>query len=106
MLKLYKKVNKFTFVLSYFTTNSWKFTNDNVQALWGDISDADKRVFPFSMKDFDWDDYFQTQMLGLRTFFVKDDLSTLPQARTKWRRFVAFYVILNKVFIVFVWFAG
>lgn len=86
MLKVYKKVNKFTNVISYFATQSWKFTNDNVQALWSEMSDVDKRVFPFSMKDVDWDYFYQTQMLGLRVFFVKDDLSTLPQARKKWRR--------------------
>lgn len=86
MMKAYKKVNKFTYVLSYFATNSWKFTNDNVQALWGEMSEVDKRVFPFSMKDLDWNYYYRTQMLGLRTFFLKDDLSTIPQARIKWRR--------------------
>lgn len=86
MVKAYKKVNKFTYVISHFATNSWKFTNNNVQTLWNDMSDVDKRVFPFSMKNLDWDYYFQTQMLGLRTFFVKDELSTLPQARRKWRR--------------------
>lgn len=96
MLKVYKKVNKFTFVLSYFTTNSWKFTNDNVQGLWEEISEADKRVFPFSIKELDWDDFFQTQMLGLRTFIIKDDLSTIPQARKKWRRFVTSYITYNE----------
>lgn len=86
MVNVYKKINKFASVIAYFSTKTWKFSNDNVQALWDELPEVDKKVFPFTMRDVDWDDFFRTQILGLRVFFVKDDLSTLPQARKKWQR--------------------
>jgi len=35
---------------------------------------------------FDWDSYNKDFMLGIRQFVLKDDMSSLPQARTKLNR--------------------
>lgn len=41
---MYKKVHKFAEVISYFCTNEWDFSNDNVQGLWIKLNAKDKQV--------------------------------------------------------------
>ncbi|KAJ3617955.1 hypothetical protein MTP99_005994 [Tenebrio molitor] len=86
MMKIYKKITKFESVISHFSTNEWKFHNTNTQDLWNSLTKADRKMFPFSMKELSWDEYYKTHTLGLRQYVVKDDISTLPQAMVKWRR--------------------
>ncbi|XP_044260289.1 fatty acyl-CoA reductase wat-like [Tribolium madens] len=105
MVKIYKKITKFESVISHFSTNEWKFHNDNTQALWNFINDDDRAMFPFSMKTLDWDEYHKTHALGLRQYLVKDDISTLPQAKIKWKRFyiankVIKYLVFSVIFYV------
>ncbi|KAJ3651264.1 hypothetical protein Zmor_017314 [Zophobas morio] len=98
MLKIYKKIIKFESVISHFCSNEWKFYNDNTQALWKGCSSADQKMFPFSIKELDWNEYQKTHCLGLRTFVIKDDPSTIPQAKPKWRRFYLAHKLLKAVF--------
>lgn len=85
MLKTYKKIHKFANVISFFCTNEWTFTNDNVQELWANLNDDDKKLFYFDMSSLDWDEYIRHYMLGMRVHLFKDDLSNADEARKKWR---------------------
>lgn len=86
MTKIYKKIHKFEDVIAYFATMEWKFYNKNTQDLWNHLSEADKKMFPFSMKELKWDEFHQTQTVGVRVYVLNDPLSTLPQAQKKWKR--------------------
>lgn len=100
MFNIYKKITKFETVISYFACRDWKFHNDNTQGLWNSLPEADKTMFPFSMKELDWEDYHKTHVLGLRIYLVKDDLSTMPQAMIKWRRFYVANKIIKTLFVL------
>lgn len=86
MIKLYKKINKFIDVMSYFAMNAWNFTDDNTLALWRSCSPKDKEIFPFDIADMDWDVHAQAHTLGLRVYLVKDDIHTLEKGRKKWQK--------------------
>ncbi|XP_046383568.1 fatty acyl-CoA reductase wat-like [Ischnura elegans] len=109
LLKIYQKINKFSKVISYFSTQCWKFDNANVVDLWNRLDPMDKSLFQFDMNEMDWDSYFQKHILGLRIYLVKDDLSTLPEAKKRWRRFYYMHRLIQCVFGVLVirclWFA-
>ncbi|XP_044764594.1 uncharacterized protein LOC123321154 [Coccinella septempunctata] len=85
MVKGYQKLNKFTKIVSQFSTREWKFKNDNLQALWRKLEPEDRRLYPFSMKNFDWTDYVYFYVRGVRVYLLKDPLDTVPKGRTKFR---------------------
>nr|AWJ25025.1 fatty acyl-CoA reductase [Nilaparvata lugens] len=87
MMGIYKKVNKFSEVLSYFTTRDFAFHNDNVQSLWRILSPQDKEMFPFDLSSLDWDEYFHYYVRGVRKYLMKEDPATIPQAMNKYKKF-------------------
>lgn len=89
LLKTYKKIHKFANVISFFCTNKWKFTNDNVQELWRNLNDEDKKLFYFDMESLDWEEYISEYMKGMRVYLFKDELNNAPAARKKWQRWAA-----------------
>ncbi|VVD02982.1 unnamed protein product [Leptidea sinapis] len=86
MLKFYNKITKLANILFYFSTQDWQFSDANVQQMWHSMSSGDKAVFPFNMADMSWEYMAETFLLGLRVYLVKDDLSSLPEAKKKWNR--------------------
>jgi fatty acyl-CoA reductase len=86
LLKTYKKIHKFADVISFFCTNEWTFTNDNVQKLWRNLNAEDKVLYPFDMTPLSWEEYISHYMIGMRMYLFKDDLSNVEVARKKWRR--------------------
>ncbi|XP_054271942.1 fatty acyl-CoA reductase wat-like [Macrosteles quadrilineatus] len=98
LYKVYKKIDKFTMVLAYFAHRSWDFSNNNVQAMWKSLSPSDQKTFNFDMKQLDWDKFFYNYIRGLRVYLLKDDMSTLPQAMVRWRRFYWAHQTLKALF--------
>jgi len=86
LIKVYKKIHKFSNVISFFCTNEWTFTNKNVQKLWNKLPAADRDLFYFDMKQVDWIEYSRYYMRGMRIYLFKDDLSTVEAAKRKWNR--------------------
>ncbi|CAH0699503.1 unnamed protein product [Spodoptera exigua] len=86
MLKVYRKIHKFSSVLSYFCTREIKFCNSRTRELWEKTSEADKKIYPFSMSDLNWEEYFRDYLAGIRRYLFKESDDTLPQARIKWKR--------------------
>lgn len=103
-IKMYQKVHKYTAVIEYFCTRDWTFTNDNVQQLHEKMDSKDKRIFPMSMRDVHWRDYFKTYVLGIRQYVMKESEESLPESRTRMYRleilnktikFVIYYIIAS-----------
>ncbi|EZA57926.1 Putative fatty acyl-CoA reductase [Ooceraea biroi] len=86
LLKVYKKIHKFMDVLNYFATQEWMFTNDRLHALLAKLTFKDRQHFYCDVRDVDWNVYFETYILGIRLYLIKDPLDTLHQARVKWQR--------------------
>ncbi|XP_048487844.1 fatty acyl-CoA reductase wat isoform X1 [Plutella xylostella] len=97
MLKFYHKVMKLANILFYFSTQDWRFSDQSVRNMWDTLSEQDKAVFPFSIADMNWEYLAETFLVGLRVYLVKDDLSTLPEARKKWNRLYYMHLTLKLV---------
>ncbi|XP_063703930.1 fatty acyl-CoA reductase wat-like isoform X2 [Culicoides brevitarsis] len=95
LLKIYKKVHKFSNVISFFCTNEWVFTNNNVQKLWLKLDESDQKLFDFNLKGLDWFEYLRYYIRGMRVYLMKDDLSTLEASKRKWNRFYWLHQLLK-----------
>lgn len=101
----YKKIHKFSKVITYFCVNDWRFRNDNVHRLWDKMNAMDRKVFDFNLENLRWEEYFRTYMRGLRVYLVHDPLETLPEARAKYAKLkIANYVLKGAIVALCVWF--
>lgn len=110
-MKGYKKIAKFSDVISYFAMHEWKFCNKNTQNLYKKLSPIDKNLFCMSMKEFSWDEYAQTYVVGCRVYLLKDPLETIPKGKIKYRvlqvahyTLVTFLLYLLYKFLMFMYF--
>ncbi|XP_014231220.1 fatty acyl-CoA reductase wat-like [Trichogramma pretiosum] len=95
MRAMYEKVHKMSDVVSYFSTREWNFANDNVHAMWKRLDEADRELFGFDMKNFDWRTYFSTYIKGIRVYLLKDGLETLPACKRKLMMFYLGHMLLR-----------
>ncbi|KAI4478303.1 hypothetical protein M0804_011957 [Polistes exclamans] len=114
-LKIYNKIHKFMDILSHFSTIEWNFTNCRLNRLTNKLSIEDHELFFCNMKELVWDTFFQTYLLGIRIYVLKDPIETIPQARIRWQRlywihqglklfilcifFIVTWAILSKLFV-------
>ncbi|CAF4887390.1 unnamed protein product [Pieris macdunnoughi] len=104
MLKVYKKIHKFSSVICYFSTKEISFCNRRTRELWDQTTDLDKQIFPFSMKQVDWEEYFDEYLAGIRRYLFKEGDETLPQARIKWKRLYYLHQVVRICFYAFVFY--
>ncbi|XP_044735576.1 putative fatty acyl-CoA reductase CG5065 [Chrysoperla carnea] len=90
IIRQYRRNQKQVDVVAYFCSQEWKFENKNITALWDRLSDADKRIFKFSLKDIDWDSFMEVYILGVRKYLFKEDESTIPYAKKRRQMYVNF----------------
>ncbi|XP_043685412.1 fatty acyl-CoA reductase wat-like [Vespula pensylvanica] len=86
LLKIYNKIHTVSNISVYFTTKEWVFINKRWNELLNKVTAKDRELFFCDMKDLVWETYFQSYILGIRTYIIKDPIETLPQARLKFRR--------------------
>lgn len=86
MVHVQTKLQKAVSCLEYFTTHEWRFNNENMLRLLGQMSPADRKIFDFNINDLDWRTYIESYVLGTRKFVLKDDPSTFPTAKKHLRR--------------------
>lgn len=97
---IYKKMKKANTALVFFANKQWEFSDSNTNALWRDMSEVDKKLFFFDIKQMSWDYYAQACAIGLRLYLVKDDLHTLKEARIKWEKLRKAHLLLKTVIIL------
>ncbi|XP_043486007.1 fatty acyl-CoA reductase wat-like [Polistes fuscatus] len=89
LLKIYRNIEKFKYVMNYFTFTEWEFTNvtnDNVLKLWDKLSVVDKHKFFFNVSDIDWECFSNTYIKGVRVYLLKDPMETVDESRPFYRR--------------------
>lgn len=88
MVDQYKKIEKFTEILEYFSTKEWTFSNKNVQSLWKNLSNDDQILFPFDIKQMRWEDFLDTYHKGIMSFLLKEGPDQLPAAKKRLRGYI------------------
>ncbi|XP_023288205.1 fatty acyl-CoA reductase wat [Orussus abietinus] len=100
----YKKIHKFSGVISYFSTQQWTFHNKRVQKLWERLRPADRKKFFFSIGELDWEEYMRYHIRGLRLHILKDTPDTVDKGRIKYRKLkIAHYTISIVAILLLAW---
>jgi fatty acyl-CoA reductase len=75
-------------VIEYFSMRQWEFKMDNVNQLWDKLSNRDKKIFQFDMRQVNWDYFLEQYFCGIRQHLLHDPMDTVPEALVKWNRWV------------------
>lgn len=96
MLKIARRFKSAQDTGDYFVVNFWNFDAKNFKRMIRAANETqlDCNEFNCDVSTLDWDSYIEKYMMGIRTFVLKDDISSLPKAR---RRLKTLY--LTKRFI-------
>jgi len=86
LLKTYRKINTFSFVISYFSSQQWNFCDDAVVKLWERVNPADRQIFNFNIMNLNWKTYISHMIPGIRVYMIKDPLCTVQEGRKRYRR--------------------
>ncbi|XP_069691440.1 fatty acyl-CoA reductase wat-like isoform X2 [Periplaneta americana] len=109
MMKIYDKIDYHNKILGKFSTKEWKFENDNMRKLWTNISDEDKKIFHFDIRDVNWREYCCRSVEGYRQFLLKQDPKNLPKAMKRAKRMERIHKVTTFSIFAFilwlVWFA-
>lgn len=83
MYKVELKIGEAVRAFGYFLTQQWNFENERVQNLWKQTTPEDRLIFPFSMRNFDWDEHVMKMVRGLRKYIVADRDGNEEEARRR-----------------------
>ncbi|XP_063923372.1 fatty acyl-CoA reductase wat-like [Zophobas morio] len=99
MISKYRKFNTSRYQMEYFMAHEWTFTNTNVKTIWNKMNEADKAIFPFDLKPFNWILYFRNYFKGIRSYLAKEPWQNLVSARIKAKRLKIAHQLL--LFIIY-----
>lgn len=101
MYKIAKRFKLAADTGTYFAMHEWNFETKNLRRLMQAARETqlDAHEFNCDMSDMDWDAYMEKYMLGIRTFVLNDDISSLPGARKKLKQIVWTKRILQLVLL-------
>lgn len=87
MVRTYRKIHMQCNLLRYFVENEWTFDMSNTKSLWHSMSPKDREVFNFDMVSFNWVQYFNSSLWGMRKYLAKEEPETLPKAQRLLKRY-------------------
>jgi alcohol-forming fatty acyl-CoA reductase len=90
MYKLAKRFQLAADTGTYFATHEWNFETGNIRRLIRAARETqlDAHEFNCDLSPMNWDEYMEKYMMGIRTFILKDDISSLPSARRKLKKII------------------
>lgn len=104
MYKIAKRFKLAADTGTYFAMHEWNFEAKNLRRIIRAARETqlDAQEFHCDMSNMDWDEYMEKYMMGIRTFVLKDDISSMPQARKKLQRIFWTKRILQSLFYIFI----
>ncbi|XP_034082965.1 fatty acyl-CoA reductase 1 isoform X3 [Gymnodraco acuticeps] len=103
MMKTITRLHKAMMVLEYFTSHSWVWSNENVTMLIGQMSQEDKKVFNFDVRQLHWAEYMESYCMGTKKYVLNEELSGLPAARKHLNKLRNIRYTFNTVLVVLFW---
>lgn len=83
LTKIYQRIENLKEQTDYFAFHQWVFKNDNVMDLWRSLSEEDKEIFYFDVRDIDLKEHFLVSKLGVRYYYLKEKMEDIPAALRK-----------------------
>lgn len=81
MVRVQAKLEKAAKCLEYFSTQQWRFSDENVRHLNSMLSNEDRNTFMFDVRQINWTQYLESYVLGIRQFIFKEHPSSIPKTR-------------------------
>ncbi|KAK0396316.1 hypothetical protein QR680_001667 [Steinernema hermaphroditum] len=81
-VRMYGKIWKMIETLHFFTTRGWTFQAKGLLMLWDDLSEEDKKIFNFDIRQVNWDQYLFDYLMGIKVYLLGEKLEDLPKARS------------------------
>ncbi|XP_069702737.1 putative fatty acyl-CoA reductase CG5065 [Periplaneta americana] len=103
MVRVQNKLDKAAKCLEYFSTQQWRFSDENVQHLNGLLSPDDRRTFQFDVREIHWPTYIESYVLGIRHFIFKEHPSSLPKARKQLQKLFWVHRFTQLLALLLVW---
>ncbi|KAI9532057.1 cyclin-dependent kinase inhibitor far1 [Dissostichus eleginoides] len=103
MMKTITRLHKAMMVLEYFTSHSWVWSNENITMLIGQMSQEDKKVFNFDVRQLHWAEYMESYCMGTKKYVLNEELSGLPAARKHLNKLRNIRYTFNTVLVVLIW---
>lgn len=87
MLKAYSKIEKFSAVIAYFSTQEWTFRSVNMRKLYSKMSIEDTKIFFCDLSKINWKEFFPGYIAGIRLYLAQDPDENLEASRRRLRRY-------------------
>ena len=75
----------YTKLVKYFGEHDWLFHDTNVQSLLEQLTPEDRDIFYFDIRRLNWASSLERCVMGVRQHTLRDDPSTLPKARKRYK---------------------
>ncbi|XP_066153693.1 fatty acyl-CoA reductase wat-like [Euwallacea fornicatus] len=104
MMTIYKKIHKFSNVISYFVSYEWQIRTDNVLWVQNELQEKDRKLFFSDLREMDWLECYKFYCTGMRIYLLKDPLDTLDKARVRWKKLYYVHQTLKVLsYMVLLW---
>ena len=67
--------------LNFYTIRQWRFISQNAIRLLSKLSEEDRRIFYFDVREINWRAYIRNYVLGARKYILKEADGSEPAAR-------------------------
>ncbi|XP_014212139.1 putative fatty acyl-CoA reductase CG5065 [Copidosoma floridanum] len=101
LVKVQARVTYGLNLVNYYTTKQWIFKNERLKELRESLSPSDKETFFMDIREVSWNDFLLKYILAARKYCLKDDPSTLPQARRVFAYLYFCDLVVKAVFLLF-----
>jgi fatty acyl-CoA reductase len=88
MMRVYRKVSDGLGVLTFFALRNWIFTNEKYLQLYDKLIESEHEKFVFDLSVLKLSEvpaYLENSSLGLRQYFLKEPISSIPKSRRKYK---------------------
>ncbi|XP_047098214.1 fatty acyl-CoA reductase wat-like [Schistocerca piceifrons] len=94
---MYSKIHMVSQALEPFWTKEWTFKDDNVVSLLVRLGEADRKLFPFDIADYDWECHLANTMRGFRLYIMNESFDNLEAARKRYHRLLVLHYTLLSI---------
>lgn len=100
VVKAVNKMHHANEVFDYFCSNQWTFITENVRRLREMQAPLDRDTFNCDVRAINWKSYAQIGWLGCRRFILKEDDSTIDNARRRYKMICFMYYLVKMLIIL------
>ncbi|XP_065092249.1 fatty acyl-CoA reductase wat-like [Ochlerotatus camptorhynchus] len=86
LMKIYRKVRKFTDFIDFFMCQQFTFVNDKMRGVFDQMTPGDRELFQCDMRTITWQDYFNIYYPGLKLYMLNEPPDTWIAAKERYDR--------------------